>query len=562
VTDQHRFDTSSSHRHDIAVTRRARVSDVVLFAHRYGDLVLIGHTSIRSVAAMLARVATFCLDGLDSRPVTVEVDIRPGLPAFAIVGLGDAAVRESRERVRVALLNSGFEFPLRRIVANLAPAHLRKNGSGFDLAIACGVLAASGQVPAEPLARCAVFGELSLTGALRPCRGSLAVAEAARRAGLATLLLPRERAREAALVEGIEVVGADTLAEVADVLAGGTRPPLPAVPIASGAARAHGDHGPDLADVGGHETAIKVLGIAAAGGHNVLLRGSPGTGKTMLARRLPTILPPMTRGEAIEVTRIQSIAGIHRGGALADERPFRAPHHTISASGLVGGGPWPAPGEASLAHNGVLFLDELSEYSRPALQALRQPLEDGRVAIVRGQRTVVFPTRFSLVAATNPCPCGFADEPRRCRCSEADHARHARRLSGPLLDRIDLVAAIQRPTAAELAGPPITDSATLRADVIAARERQTARLAETAAVCNAHMDAGLVRRLVRLDAAGARALDDAYARRHISARGRDRVLKVARTIADLAARDRVTKIDVLEALTLRGQEDPVAEAAA
>ncbi len=495
---------------------------------------------------MLARLATFAIDGIDSHQVWVEVDIRSGLPAFTIVGLGDAAVRESRDRIRSAIANSGFEFPQTRITANLAPAFLRKVGPGFDAALALGVLAASGQVPGEALAAYAVFGELSLGGELRDSPGALAVAEGARRAGLARLIVPRERACEAALVEGIEVAGVSTLRAAAEVLAGAEPPPLPAE-----APAAHSPPvAPDLADIRGHAAPLLALEIAAAGGHNLLLEGAPGTGKTMLARRIPSILPAMSRAEAIEVTRIHSIVGLHAAG-LVQTRPFRAPHHTISASGLVGGGAPPRPGEATLANHGVLFLDELAEFQRPSLDALRQPLEDGCVTIVRGQHALVFPTRFMLVAATNPCPCGFAGVGDRCRCGEADLRRHSRRLSGPLLDRMDLLINVERPTERELRAAPETSSALARERVAHARERQRFRLADSAARCNGEMDARLVRRDVRLEEAAEQALTQAYAAGALSARGRHRVVRVAQTIADLEAHDRVTHADLLTALSLR-----------
>jgi magnesium chelatase family protein len=505
------------------------------------------------VPVVLARIATFAIDGIDPLAVSVEVDIRPGLPSFRIVGLAGTAVREARERVHSAIQNSDFEFPARRITANLAPASLPKVGPGFDAALAAGLLVASGQCPPDRLEGRAVFGELSLGGELRPCRGVLAVAEGARRAGLHGLIVPRACAGEAALIDGLEVIGLDDLRAVAKLLSGGPVPPPPE-PSAPSDQRL-----PDLADVRGHELPLHALEIAAAGGHNLLLEGAPGGGKTMLARRLPSVLPPLTRDEALEVMRIHSVAGFDRSGRLLAARPFRSPHHTISPSGLVGGGSVPAPGEASLAHHGVLFLDELSEFPRPSLEALRQPIEDGHVSVVRGQRSLRFPTRFTLVAATNPCPCGFAGSERPCACGELQLARHRRRLSGPLMDRLDLLVTVARPSARELAGPARTTSAQMRERVLAARERQQHRLTDTRASCNGQLDAALIRTHVPVSGQARQALDHAYTGGTLSARGYDRVLRVAATIADLEERPVVDLDEVLQALALRqhGVTEPV-----
>jgi len=504
----------------------------------------------------IARITTFAVDGVSSRRVWVEADIRSGLPAFTVVGLADKAVREARERVRAALVNSGFEFPQKRITVNLAPADLRKIGPGFDLPLAMALLVAGGELAAEAMEGCAVVGELSLTGELRAVRGALAIAEGAHRHGLARLLMPHSRAREAGLVPELAVLGARTLEQAVAIVRGEEEPPAPA----DEDAHAEDPDPPlDLTDVRGHNALIPALEIAAAGGHNVYLHGPPGTGKTMLARRLPSIMPPLSPAEAIEVTRIRSVVGLHHGGGLVTVRPFRAPHHTVSASGLVGGGSQPTPGEATLAHHGVLFLDELSEFVRPSLEALRQPLEDGHVTIVRGQRVMAFPTRFMLVAASNPCPCGMGDE--ACRCTAADLARHHRRLSGPLLDRIDVLIAVGRPAAEALRREQAPASSAVRERVVAARERQADRLAVHGLACNAQMSARLLREHAAATPSALRLLYELHDRHRLSARGHGRVLRVARTIADLEGSHGVGPEHVTLATGLRLESAALAAAA-
>jgi len=496
---------------------------------------------------MLACVTTFALEGVSSHEVTVEVDVRRGLFAFTLVGLPDRAVRESRDRVRAALLNSGLDFPQKRITVNLAPAHVRKVGASFDLAIAVGLMAASEQVPQESLVGCALCGELSLTGELRPVRGSLATALGARRCGYGSLLVPEENAPEAALVEEIEVRGIPSLARIADLLHGRW---LPERAQAREPQTEKPDELPDLSDVRGQEDAKRALEIAAAGGHNLLMIGPPGAGKTMLARRLPGMLPPPSFEEALEITQVHSAAGVGNG-RLATERPFRAPHHTISAQGLVGGGNRPMPGEVTLAHRGVLFLDELPEFSRAAIDALRQPLEDGRVTIMRGQRTLEFPANAMVVAACNRCPCARAAD--RCSCTSTELGRYLRRLSGPLLDRIDLVCQVEQAVPLELVGEGDRRrrSGAARERVMAAREVQRERLSGTGALCNGDMDGRLTRREIPLDGPLTARMLVARDRLDLSGRGHDRVLRVARTIADLGGRGAVEQRDLDEALSYR-----------
>jgi len=495
---------------------------------------------------VLATAQTFTLDGLSARPVRVEVDVHRGLPAFTVVGLPDTAVREARERVRAAMVNCGFEFPLRRIVANLAPASLRKAGPGLDLAIAAALLTASDQLDFGPRSSLALVGELALDGSVRPVPGVLAIAEAARERGMKAIVVPAENGPEAALVGGIEVVPLDSLGQLAGLVEGDWAPDRPEpMPL-----RLASPAGPDLADLRGQRHLRHALEVAAAGGHSLLMIGPPGAGKSMAASRLPSILPPLTGAEALEVARIASACG--RLGESGGGRPFRAPHHTVSPAGLVGGGNPPASGEATLAHRGVLFLDELCEFRRDTLEALRAPLETGWVAIARSGSWRHLPCRFMLVAAANPCPCGRGEDDPECGCAPLAARRYQARLSGALADRIDVLAAIRQPSAEEIGGPPGEPSAAVRERVTAARERQEARLGPGR--CNAEMTPAEAREC-RLEESAAALLADSYSRRRLSGRAHDRVLRLAQTLADLAGSAAIDREQIAQALQLRRREE-------
>ena len=501
---------------------------------------------------MVTTVRSLGLQGISGYEVSVECFLSGGLPAFDVVGLGDTAVKESRERVRAAVKNCGAKFPVSRITVNLAPAGQRKEGTVYDLPILLGILRCAEEIPDLP-ENAAFLGELSLTGTLRGVNGVLPMAMAAARAGITSLYVPAVNAPEATLSDGLTVYPVSDVAALVAHLRGES-PIAPAPKWEAGTQRADG---PDFADVMGQENVKRALEIAAAGGHNILMIGSPGAGKPMLARRLPSILPDMTRKEALEATEIWSVAGMTDAERpLLAQRPFRAPHHTLSSVAMTGGGSIPRPGEISLAHNGVLFLDELPEFSRDVLEALRAPIEDGEVTITRAAGSITLPSRFMLVGAMNPCRCGWYGHPSgRCTCTEAQVHKYAERISGPMLDRMDLHVNVQSVEfEAMRRREPSESSADVRARVNAARERQKARFAGTDILCNAQMEPAMVGKYCRLDAAGEKLLKNAFERLGLTARSHDRLLRVARTIADLEGAEDISAAHLAEAVQYRNTD--------
>jgi magnesium chelatase family protein len=503
---------------------------------------------------MLARVWSASIIGIDAVKVGVEVDISGGLPGIVVLGLPDSAVQESKERVKATLKNAGFAFPMRKIVINLTPADLRKEGPCFDLPISVGILVASEQVRADLLGDYLFLGEVSLDGSLRPVAGVLPIAATAKNMGISGLVVPLDNAQEASVVQGLSVYGCNNVSEVVDLLNNpGRQKPVTLDESAELISVSYAIA--DLKDVKGQAHGRRALEIAAAGGHNLVFVGPPGSGKTMLARRLPGILPPLSFTEALEVTRIHSVAGLLKNrGCLVRDRPFRSPHHSASGPSLVGGGSFPRPGEISLSHRGVLFLDELTEFKRDVLEFLRQPLEDGYVTISRTRQSVMFPAQFTLVASTNPCPCGYyGDTIQQCTCSPRQREQYWAKLSGPLMDRIDLQVAVNRLKPEEITQQPTGEtSAAVRERVQQARDHAINRFQEEANLrCNAQMESRHMQKWCKLDDAGRNLLEAAIKKLGLSARASDRILKVARTIADLAGEDELKPTHVAEAIQYR-----------
>lgn len=502
---------------------------------------------------VLARVLSSAVIGIDAYLVEVEVDITRGLPAYTTVGLPETAVKESKERVKSAINNSGYTFPDDRITVNLAPASIKKEGTGFDLPIALGILSAEKLIPQERVGDYTIMGELSLDGRIKPVNGGLPMAIAAKKAGCRGIIVPYGNRREASVVNAIDVYPAKTLSQVVDFLRG--LEPIEAVKAnLEELFDTQNHYDKDFADVMGQEHVKRAMEIAAAGGHNLIMIGAPGSGKTMIAKRLPTILPPLTFAEAIETTKIFSVMGrLEKGQALITKRPFRSPHHTISDAGLIGGGHIPRPGEVSLAHNGVLFLDELSEYKKHVLEVLRQPLEDLRVTISRAASTITYPSSFMLVAAMNPCPCGYFSDPKHeCRCTVHQIHRYRSKISGPLLDRIDIHVDVPAVPYNALKGVGKSESSeSIRERVTVARKLQSQRFSRTKIHCNAQMNSRQIKRYCNIDETSHQLLETAVDKLGLSARAHNRILKIARTIADVEATAELSERHIAEAVQYR-----------